>query len=174
LLSHHYCFTIIIIMGRLFKKLKKVFGEKEDVSSGEEVIDEDAIGLSHVGHAAYEVLRKKHNSEHHGCWDVTFGHVVGELDQTPKGYFDIPHDPGPGHSDWFPKKLGEIMSRTEHWCDVMSLGPPDGKFFLAIKSAIEKINENAQGKDKPVVIRLLFGNIIGMPVRKLPVVEFTT
>lgn len=64
------------------------------------------------------------------------------------------------------------MSRTEHWCDLMSLGPPDGKFMTAIKSAIEKINENAQGKDKPVVIRLLFGNIIGMPVRSGKLIFF--
>jgi hypothetical protein len=114
--------------------------------------------------AAYEVLRKKHNSEHHRCWDVSSGTVVGEVHQTPKGYFDKPEEPIQGHSDWLPEKMAGIMARTKQWCDVMSLGPPDGKFMTQMKSAIELINARAKNNDHPVVIRLLFGNIIGMPV----------
>jgi len=107
-------------MGRLLGKLKDLFKEQEDEpSSGEETIDIDAVGLSHVGQAAYHVLRKKHNNQHHITWDVTTGQVVGELDQTPKGIHDMSKDPPRGHSDWFPEKLGSIICRTERWCDIM-------------------------------------------------------
>lgn len=47
---------------------------------------------------------------------------------------------------------------------MQSLGPPDGKFMECMKAAIEKVNAKAN-PDKPVVFRLMFGNIIGMPVR---------
>lgn len=106
-------------MGRLFGKIKNLFKEKEEETSGEETTDIDAVGLSHVGKAAYEILRTKHEDMHHVTWDVTSGKVVGELDQTPKGVWDMDGEPGPGHSDWFPEKLGALMERTEHWCDVM-------------------------------------------------------
>lgn len=151
-------------MGRLFGKLVDFFDGKEDEDSGEETTDVDAAGLSHVGAAAYEVLRTVHEDMHHVTWDVTSGKVIGELDQTPRGIHDMQEEPPEGHSDWFPEKLGAIMEKTEHWCDVMSLGPPDGKFLDAMKTAIEKINENADADKHPVVIRLLFGNIPAMPV----------
>lgn len=106
-------------MGRLFAKLKDIFDGKEEESSGEETTDKDAKGLSHVGSAAYEVLRTKHEDMHRVTWDVTWGKVVGELDQTPKGLFDSEDEPPEGHSDWLPEKMAAIMERTEHWCDVM-------------------------------------------------------
>jgi len=56
------------------------------------------------------------------------------------------------------------MSRTTVWCDVMSLGPPDGLFMDEIKGALKTISDNAQGKESPVIIRMMFGNILGMPV----------
>jgi hypothetical protein len=92
--------------GRLFGDLVNFFDGKEDEDSGEETTDPEAIGLSHDGQAAYEVLR-------------TMGKVVGEIDQTPKGVFGLQGDPLEGHSDWFPEKLAAIMTRTEHWCDAM-------------------------------------------------------
>ena len=106
-------------MGRLFRNLKKMFEKKEEVDSGEQTVDPDAIGLSHVGHAGYEILRTKHEDQHHTTWDVTSGRVVGDLDQTPKGFFDSSEEPPEGHSDWFPEKLASIIERTQHWCDVM-------------------------------------------------------
>lgn len=109
-------------MGRLFKKLASIFKDKEEETSGEETIDIHAVGLSHVGQAAYEILRTKHEDLHHITWDVTTGKVVGEMDQTPKGFFDSDEDPPEGHSDWFPEKLQAIMERTEHWCDIMVCG----------------------------------------------------
>ena len=48
---------------------------------------------------------------------------------------------------------------------MQSLGPPDGKFLECMKKAIENINAKAE-PDNPIVIRMLFGNIIGMPVSK--------
>jgi hypothetical protein len=105
--------------GRLFGDLVNFFDGKEDEDSGEETTDPEAIGLSHDGQAAYEVLRKQHQDAHSVTWDVTMGKVVGEIDQTPKGVFGLQGDPLEGHSDWFPEKLAAIMTRTEHWCDAM-------------------------------------------------------
>lgn len=61
--------------------------------------------------------------------------------------------------------MGEIMSRTKYWLDVTSLGPPDGEFMTQFKKALRNIADtaNKQGGD-PITVRMLFGNIIGMPV----------
>lgn len=153
-------------------------GKKMDYSSGNEVIDADAIGLSHVGTAAYDVLRKKHNYYHHSQWNVTSGAMVGEVHQTPTDAFSIERDEHPeGHSDWFPEKMAEIVSRTKIWCDVMSLGPPDGKFLEHLNEALKTIatraKESSDGNEaiEPVIVRFLFGNIVGMPVNCNKVIE---
>jgi len=125
--------------------------------------DDDATNLSHVGRAAYECLRIEH-PEHHGrLWNVTRGAVVGNLHQTPEGAWPGGPSHPEGHSDYFPEKMGEILSRTEVWADVLSLGPPDGKFMESFKKAMGVIAENAEGKEKPVIVRMMFGNIVGMP-----------
>lgn len=150
-------------MGRLMRKLRERFREEDDDAEDEvEVNDEDAQGLSHVGQAAYQVLSTKHGEHHLRLWNVTTGSVVGELDQTPKGIFGEEADPEDGHSDWFPEKMAEIMKRTVTWCDVMSLGPPDGKFLEDVREAITHIHRNADPDAPPPVIRMMFGNIIGM------------
>ncbi|KAL7434080.1 hypothetical protein ACHAXM_003909 [Skeletonema potamos] len=48
----------------------------------------------------------------------------------------------------------------------MSLGPPDGKFMTEFKAAIEKLAERSKTKiaQNPIIVRLLVGNIVGMPV----------
>lgn len=46
----------------------------------------------------------------------------------------------------------------------MSLGPPDGKFLAAFQSALQTLAERSKTADKPIVVRMLFGNIAGMPV----------
>jgi hypothetical protein len=135
-----------------------------DWSDGEEVEDASAVNLSYVGQAAYEVLRKRHNLQHKKLWNVTSGSVVGQLHQTPLSSWQGVSDPDPGHSDWFPLKMAEIMARTERWCDVMSLGPPDGLFMEKFQEALTTIEERAAGSDKEVTIRMIFGNIIGVPV----------
>jgi len=134
------------------------------ISYGEATEDVDATSLSHVGTAAYDVLRKKHSEHHHQLWNVTSGRVIGELHQTPKmAWPGEPVHPD-GHDDWFPEIMGEILGRTQIWADVLSLGPPDGKFMDSFKAALQKIAESAAERKKPVVIRMMFGNIVGMPV----------
>jgi len=135
------------------------------LSYGEKVLDDDAKGLSHVGMAAYEALRTKHGEYHHTLWNITQGKVVGKLHQTPIEAFPGPPDGHEdGHDDWFPEIMGEILSRTQVWADVVSLSPPDGKFMTAFQNALVTIAENAAEREKPVVIRMLFGNLPGLPV----------
>ena len=130
------------------------------LSYGEEAVDVDATKLSYVGSAAYECLRTLYSEYHHQLWNVSHGKVIGELHQTPKEAW-----PGPpegegfpdGHDNWFPSIMADILSRTTIWADVLSLGPPDGQFMDRFQEALVKVAENAQGKDKPVVIRMMFG-----------------
>eukprot|EP00339_Tiarina_fusa_P005441 CAMPEP_0117075446 /NCGR_PEP_ID=MMETSP0472-20121206/53190_1 /TAXON_ID=693140 ORGANISM="Tiarina fusus, Strain LIS" /NCGR_SAMPLE_ID=MMETSP0472 /ASSEMBLY_ACC=CAM_ASM_000603 /LENGTH=505 /DNA_ID=CAMNT_0004800951 /DNA_START=16 /DNA_END=1531 /DNA_ORIENTATION=- len=136
---------------------------------GEAAVDDDAKGLSHVGEAAYERLRSLYSEHHHQLWNViehhhqlwnvTSGTVIGELHQTPKEAWPGHAVPPEGHDDWFPAVMAEILSRTQIWCDVLSLGPPDGQFMTTFQDV-----GDAAGKYKPVIIRMMFGNIIGMPV----------
>lgn len=135
-----------------------------NISYGEKASDSDAADLSHVGQAAYECLRTNYSEYHHQLWNVTRGRVVGDLHQTPKDAFLGPAELEDGHDDWFPEIMGDILSRTQVWADVLSLGPPDGRFMTAFQGALSKIAENAAGKDTPVIIRMMFGNIVGMPV----------
>jgi len=138
-----------------------------------EAEDSDATHLSHVGTAAYDALRTKHGWHHNKLWNVTTGKVVGEVHQTPtaKESFSTKSDPTAGTADWFPEKMFEIMSKTEIWCDVLSLGPPDGAFVDKFKAALATISERARELDpvtkmkKPtVIVRMMFGNLPAMPV----------
>jgi len=137
-----------------------------NMSFGEKAEDVDAADLSHVGQAAYECLRTIHSEYHNQLWNVARGRVVGDLHQTPRDAFSEFHDGSleDGHDDWFPEIMGDVLSRTQVWADVLSLGPPNGKFMTAFQGALSKIAENAAGKEKPVIIRMMFGNIVGMPV----------
>jgi len=139
-------------------------------SSGDEIEDKDAVDLTHVADAAYNILRRKHNRQHHALWNVTSGAVVGALHQTPRGAFDEQLElPKTGHDEWFPEKVGEILGRTEYWADVLSLGPPDGRFLEVFQRALAQIAARAAANQErtettPVVVRIMLGNIIGMPL----------
>jgi phosphatidylserine/phosphatidylglycerophosphate/cardiolipin synthase-like enzyme len=136
-----------------------------DVDDGIPLEDKDANKLSHVGTAVHNALRMKHKDHHHKLWNVTSGKVIGELHQTPSAAaFQSTRDVSDGESDWLPQKMGEILSRTRIWCDLMSLGPPDGLFMDELKAALSIVSDNAQEKESPVIIRMMFGNIVGMPV----------
>jgi hypothetical protein len=89
----------------------------------DEAFDNDAQDLSYVGTACYDALRIQRRGFHHSLWNVTSGSVVS-LDPTPREYLSTTDGnlPSTNHSDWFPEKMGEMVSRTEVWCDVMSLG----------------------------------------------------
>jgi hypothetical protein len=148
----------------LFARFRKK-KDDDDESSGDEVEDASAGDLSYVGHAAYEVLRKKHNRYHHELWNVTKGRMVGELHATPTDAFTRfdASDPCDGHDDWFPEKIGEIIARTEQWCDILSLGPPDGLFMVTFNRALHEICSRKISLGR-ITIRMMFGNIVGMPV----------
>ena len=79
-----------------------------------------------------------------------------------------------GHSDWFPEKLGKLIAQTKVWCDVMSLTPPDGKFLECIRDAITEIHRNAEEDGSPPIVRLMFGNIVGMPTNCTAVMNAIT
>jgi len=129
-----------------------------------QIEDSSAQKLSVVGRAAYDALKFKHAWHHHSMWNVTTGKTVGSLHQTPNAsVFKTSDDPQEAHADWFPDKMKEIMSKTTTWCDLMSLGPPDGVFLTKIKEALATICETAKSSEKPIVIRMMFGNIVGMP-----------
>ncbi|KAL9189581.1 hypothetical protein ACHAXT_009256 [Thalassiosira profunda] len=157
------------------------FGPKhnDDDSSGDEIEDKSASGLSHVGKAAYDTLRRHHNHLHHILWNVSSGRVVGDVHQTPKTNWSSRSDPPKGADDWFPAKIGEIVGRTEFFCDVMSLGPPDGLFLVEMKKGLARIAERAgtdgnNNEKKPVIVRMMFGNIVGMPVNCAAVMKALT
>ena len=116
------------------------------ISSGDEVEDDDAENLTYVGNAVYDELRKHHNHQWHSLWNVTSGRVIGELHQTPfKSWSpDVDKDHPDGHDNWFPEKMGEIISRTKIWCDVLSLAPPDGMFLEEFQKALHIVAENSK------------------------------
>jgi hypothetical protein len=147
----------------------------DDESSGDECEDASADALSYVGMAAYDVLRKHHNHHHRELWNVTQGKVIGKIHQTPMDAFSRTEstDPPEGHDDWFPEKVGEIIARTESWCDVMTLAPPDGLFLVAFKKALKSICERDAVLGR-VTIRMMFGNIVGMPVNCNMLIEELT
>jgi len=126
-------------------------------------IERRGLGLSHVGQAAVDVLRTKYDVHRGVCWNVTHGRVVGEVFQSPPNkYFTcakIDADNETTHSDFLPEKMGEIMSRAEEWVDFTSLSQPDGKFLKHMCKALKAISD----RGKPVTVRFLTGNIIGMP-----------
>mmetsp|Transcript_24854 Transcript_24854/g.44715 ORF Transcript_24854/g.44715 Transcript_24854/m.44715 type:complete len:544 (+) Transcript_24854:63-1694(+) len=136
-------------------------------------------GLSHVGKAAYTVLRSKHARHQKAMWNVTKAKMIGSLQQTPSANaFDKDRSPdfvdADDHSNWFADKMCEIMSRTTVWCDVLSLAAPDGYFKKKFKDALQNISKNAAGKSEPVIVRLMFGNIIGLPINCDKVIRHLT
>lgn len=161
--------------------------DKQESDDEDDVKDDDAMGLSAIGQAAYKVLSEHHGEHHMECWNVTHGKLVGPLRQTPYnmwGKKDISEGlPGADtHDDWFPESFKQIIERTQRWCDITSLGPPDGKFLERFTEAIttvaennRRLNQSLPDKEKrQVVVRMLFGNIVGMPVNCTAVIEELT
>lgn len=127
--------------------------------------DSSANDLSYIGQAAFNALRYKHGWHHKAQWNVTSGSVVGSLQQTPKSdIFSTSTDPEGVHDEWFPEAMKNVMVKTTTWCDLMSLSPPDGIFLTKMKEALLVICETAESSDKPIIVRMMFGNIVGIPV----------
>jgi hypothetical protein len=150
----------------LFARFWQAFAQDDDdESSGDEVEDKSAGDLSYVGTAAYDVLRKHHNHHHHELWNVTKGKVVGNLHITPRNAFDrTTNDPTSLqqlHDEWFPKAIGEIISRTEEWCDILSLTPPEGLFLEEIEKALIHLCQKEQVLKRRITVRMMFGNVPG-------------
>jgi hypothetical protein len=128
--------------------------------------------FSPIVQAAHKTLRMKHFWHYKRQWDVSSGRlvavhatprimaaVVGEGDdKSPPPTVEPPQRLPPGHSDWFPHHLGELISSTEIWCDVLNLGPPDGLFMEVFADAIAKLHD----KKRPIVVRMMFGNVLGI------------
>jgi len=133
--------------------------EQEVRALGEDVPE----GLSYIGGAAYTALSMKHPMYKNVCWNVTHGKVVGELAQTPPMKYwqecKIDDDCSCLHSDAFPERMAEIISRGREFVDFSSLGPPDGKFLEKIAGAIKSLHDSGNA----VTVRVLTGNIVGMP-----------
>ena len=136
-----------------------------------EAVDNDAQDLSYVGTACYDALRRQHRRFHHSLWNVTSGSIVS-LDPTPReSSFSTNDNKLPAqHSDWFPEKLGALVGRTEIWCDLMSLGPPDGVFMTAMQAALKQLHD----KNKKIIVRMMFGNIVAAPVNCDKVIKALT
>jgi len=143
-------------------------------SGDDEAHDATASRLSYVGQAAYQVLRKKHAHQHHQAWNVTTGAIVGELDYTPKLAWNATRDLPEGHTDWFPAKLASMIQRTQVWCDVLSLGPPDGIFMTQFQQALLCLAHRTRSTGSRIVVRMMFGNIVGMPVNCTVVIRELT
>jgi hypothetical protein len=148
--------------------------------------------LSYVGIATYDILKIKHGTSKNQQWNVTNGKVVGKLHQTPKDVFSSNSNTTSsygqlrdGHDDWFPEIISSIMKRTEVWCDICSLTAPDGLFLEKIKEALTVISETSKrlaktkfllkGKRRPpIVVRMMFANIIGLPLNCNEIVKELT
>lgn len=124
----------------------------------------DASNMSHVGKAAYDCLCKHHLKYRGTLWSDTSGRVVGELHQTPLGTWTHTRDPAPEHDQHLPERMGQLISMTEYWCDVTSLAPPDGEFLEEFKKALAVVGQRSKELGREITIRMLFGNILGMPV----------
>jgi hypothetical protein len=144
------------------------FGKKKADDDDSSVEDQSASKLSHVGKAAYEVLRTKHAKYHKDLWNVTAGTIEGNVQTTPKCAFDKdsrkagPPPREPGHDQWLAEGIGEMIVRTEQWCDILTLNPPDGLFVEEIRKALAKLCEREIILNR-IVVRFMFGNIIGLP-----------
>jgi len=139
--------------------------KRDDSSdSGDELYDKDAKDLSYIGEAVHKVLGKSYNRLHHSQWNVTSGQIIGAVDDSPRDVWESSADPPQGNDDWLPEKMGALISRTQAFCDVMSLGPPDGLFLEAFKESLQLLYDRSKTTGDEIVVRFMFGNIAGVPV----------
>jgi hypothetical protein len=159
--------------------------QKKKDSNNSHIIED----LSYVGKATYEILKMKHGTSKTQQWNITNGKVVGKLHQTPKDAFTSNSNTDElrdgQNDDWFPEIISSIMKRTEVWCDICSLTAPDGLFLEKMKEALTVISETSKrlaekqyllkGKRRPpIVVRMMFANIIGLPLNCNEVVKELT
>ena len=95
---------------------------------------------------------------------MTSGQIIGAVDDSPRDMRQSSVDPPQGNDDWLPEKMGALIARTQAFCDVMSLGPPDGLFLDAFRDSLETLYDRSKTTGEKNVVRFMFGNIAGMPV----------
>ena len=66
------------------------------------------------------------------------------------------------------------IARTEEWCDILTLAQPDGLFLEAFKNGIKTICEKELILNRKITIRIMFGNVLGMPVNCTRVIDELT
>jgi len=138
--------------------------------------------LSRVGRAVYDALHFRHFWHRKCLWNVSTG-TLRQVCHTPYQNLTTTGSPAAGsdeedtkntlpagHSHWLPEKLYELLVKTESWCDILGLGPPDGLFLEKICEGLRELHD----KNKPIIVRILFGNVLGMPVNCEAVVHRLT
>ena len=122
--------------------------------------------LSAAGKAAVTELCAYHGDSFDKCWNVTTGRTVDDIRWTPKALFDsgdvvqqtgdLPMEETPegvpadkvtnkmAHDLQLPRRMGELIAKTEYWCDVTSLDPPDGMFMTEFAKALRTVAEVAR------------------------------
>eukprot|EP00928_Gymnodinium_smaydae_P071975 TRINITY_DN55430_c0_g1_i1.p1 TRINITY_DN55430_c0_g1~~TRINITY_DN55430_c0_g1_i1.p1 ORF type:complete len:554 (+),score=92.80 TRINITY_DN55430_c0_g1_i1:69-1730(+) len=123
--------------------------------------------FSHVGKAALQTLFLKHLFQNGKAWSATSGQITGEILQTPPSRYWGCAEPAPGHSDGFPQKFYDTIIKAQHWVDISSLSPPNGKFEEAMRNAITKVALSGRA----VTFRIFFGNVIGSSVKVKAVMD---
>ncbi len=126
---------------------------------------------SHIGVAAIEELEANHSDYKDELWASTTGQVVGRIQHSPKGMWDQLHDLDAGHTDWFADVYGDLLAKTEVFCDFLSLSPPDGMFLEKIKASLAILAEKSRKSGNKIVVRFLFGSVIALPVQCTAVLE---
>jgi hypothetical protein len=160
---------------KILDKFENARNDEKNSEPSEEVVDSEAVHLSYIGKAAYEVLRTEHSEHHNILWNASLGAVVGEVHQTPNHEpftADVDSiDPNDHHSDWLPEKMADILSHTKKWADILSLAPPDGMFMEEMQKALATVAIRARDNNVVVVVRMIFAHIIGMPINCNKLIE---
>ena len=126
---------------------------------------------SYICEAAIEELEANHGEYKDELWASTSGKVVGEIQHSPRGMWDQLSDLDAGHTDWFLEVYGDLLARTQVYCDFMSLSPPDGAFTETIKASLAILSEKSRKSGNKIVVRFLFGSVITQPVNCTAVLE---
>eukprot|EP00929_Paragymnodinium_shiwhaense_P122078 TRINITY_DN9461_c0_g1_i1.p1 TRINITY_DN9461_c0_g1~~TRINITY_DN9461_c0_g1_i1.p1 ORF type:complete len:776 (+),score=186.07 TRINITY_DN9461_c0_g1_i1:79-2406(+) len=142
---------------------RNFINEEEEETEAPEIDGEEGFTLSYVGEAAKAALWKKHFTHYRTCWNVTKGKIVGDIAQSPGKDTWGMEEPPDDHSSFFPKRMYDVIVRAQEFVDFTSLSPPDGEFLETIQNALRDLYDNSKANGNKVVVRILFGNLPGMP-----------
>eukprot|EP00928_Gymnodinium_smaydae_P020362 TRINITY_DN17870_c0_g1_i1.p1 TRINITY_DN17870_c0_g1~~TRINITY_DN17870_c0_g1_i1.p1 ORF type:complete len:645 (-),score=53.57 TRINITY_DN17870_c0_g1_i1:132-2066(-) len=129
--------------------------------------------FSRIGSAVLSELYKKHQPARLlGAWGKTSGKVSQLVMTPPSSHFGAADGILPdGHSDHLPLTMSKIVASANRWVDITSLSPPDGDFQKHLRDALTELaHKSARNKHK-VIVRIMFGNIVGMAVNTDAVLE---